>query len=101
MPEGETAAGEPGTLRRNCAAWPGSTQLDLRDPDLVVFTAAGLLEGNVRPIGAAVRLAPGQSPESLSVLAAVLFGIAETFTGILLVIPRFRRCGLVDPAPSC
>src|SRR6202012_4620007 len=57
-----------------------------------VFLAAGLWKAT-DPTGAAVRLAQAKVPESLSVLAAVLFGIAETFTGILLLIPRFRRWG--------
>jgi uncharacterized membrane protein YphA (DoxX/SURF4 family) len=58
----------------------------------IVFLAAGLWKAS-DPIGAAVRLAQAKVPESLSVLAAVLFGIAETFTGVLLFIPRFRRWG--------
>jgi uncharacterized membrane protein YphA (DoxX/SURF4 family) len=58
----------------------------------IVFLAAGLWKAT-DPTGAAVRLAQAKVPESLSVLAAVLFGIAETFTGVLLLIPRFRRWG--------
>ena len=58
----------------------------------IVFLAAGLWKAS-DPAGAAVRLAQARVPESLSVLAAVLFGIAETFTGVLLLIPRFRRWG--------
>ena len=58
----------------------------------LVFLAAGLWKAS-DPTGAAVRLAQAKVPESLSVFAAVCFGIAETFTGILLLIPRFRRWG--------
>ncbi len=58
----------------------------------IVFLAAGLWKAS-DPAGAAVRLAQAKVPESLSVFAAVMFGIAETFAGVLLLIPRFRRWG--------
>jgi hypothetical protein len=32
-------------------------------------------------------------PHDLSIAAAIAFGIAETFAGVLLVVPRFRRWG--------
>lgn len=32
-------------------------------------------------------------PENLSLLAAFLLGVTETFSGVLLVVPRFRRWG--------
>lgn len=60
----------------------------------VVFLVAGLWKAT-GPTAAAVRLAQARVPESLSVLAAVLFGIAETCTGILLLVPRYRRWGSV------
>ena len=43
--------------------------------------------------GAAVRMAQARIPESLSLAAAIGFGIAETFSGVLLLVPRFRRWG--------
>lgn len=58
----------------------------------LVFLVAGIWKAS-DPIGAGVRLAQARVPESLSVYAAVGFGIAETFTGVLLLIPRFRRWG--------
>src|ERR1700733_11679496 len=58
----------------------------------IVFLAAGLWKVT-DPTGAAVRLAQAKVPESLSVLTAVLLGITETFTGVLLLVPRFRRWG--------
>jgi uncharacterized membrane protein YphA (DoxX/SURF4 family) len=58
----------------------------------LIFLTAGLWKAT-DPTGAAVRLAQARVPEFLSVPAAVLFGIAETFTGVLLLIPRFRRWG--------
>ncbi len=57
-----------------------------------VFLVAGLWK-ITDPTGAAVRLAQAKVPESLSVAAAVGLGILETFTGVLLLVPRFRRWG--------
>ena len=45
------------------------------------------------PQGAAMRMAEAKVPESLSLFAAVAFGIAETLAGVLLLVPRFRRWG--------
>jgi len=91
MPEGEPATGEPviPTEQRN---WQTILNWVCAILISVVFLVAGLWKAT-DPIGAAVRLAQARVPESLSVMAAVLFGIAETFTGILLLIPRFRRWG--------
>src|SRR5580704_5448010 len=58
----------------------------------IVFLVAGLWK-LTDPIGTAVRLAQAKVPESLSVFAAVGLGTLETFTGVLLLIPRFRRWG--------
>src|SRR5262245_32133461 len=43
--------------------------------------------------GAAVRMAQAKVPQSLSVAAALLFGIAETVAAVLILVPRFRRWG--------
>src|ERR1700691_4331558 len=58
----------------------------------IVFFVAGLWK-LTDPIGAAVRLAQAKVPESLSVLTAVGLGTLETFTAVLLLIPRLRRWG--------
>src|ERR1700691_3920669 len=58
----------------------------------LVFLVAGLWK-ITDPTGAGARLAQARVPESLSVIAAVGLGILETFTGVLLLIPRFRRWG--------
>ena len=58
----------------------------------LVFLVAGLWK-LTDPIGAAARLAQAKVPESLSVLTAVGLGTLETFTGVLLLIPHFRRWG--------
>src|ERR1700685_1436987 len=58
----------------------------------IVFLTAGLWK-ITDPTGAAARLAQARVPEGLSVPAAVGLGILETFTGVLLFVPRFRRWG--------
>lgn len=60
----------------------------------IVFLVAGIWKLS-DPAGAAVRLSQARVPESLSLAAALGFGIAETFGGVLLLVPRFRRWGSV------
>jgi uncharacterized membrane protein YphA (DoxX/SURF4 family) len=45
--------------------------------------------------GAAVRMAQARVPESMSLAAALVFGIVETVGGVLLLVPRFRRWGSI------
>ena len=47
------------------------------------------------PQGAAVRMAQARVPESMSLAAALVFGIAETLGGVLILVPRFRRWGSI------
>jgi hypothetical protein len=42
-----------------------------------------------------MRMVEAQVPESLSLFAAVTFGIAETLAGVLILVPRFRRWGAI------
>ncbi len=44
---------------------------------------------------AAVRMAQARVPESLSLVAALVVGIAETVGGVFVLVPRFRRWGAV------
>ena len=44
---------------------------------------------------AAARMAQAGIPESMSLAAALLFGIAETVGGVLILVPRFRRWGSI------
>jgi uncharacterized membrane protein YphA (DoxX/SURF4 family) len=44
---------------------------------------------------AAMRMAQAKVPQSLSVAAALLFGIAETVAGVFILVPRFRRWGSI------
>jgi uncharacterized membrane protein YphA (DoxX/SURF4 family) len=43
----------------------------------------------------AMRLAQARVPESLSVAGALVFGVAETLAGMLLLVPRLRRWGAI------
>jgi uncharacterized membrane protein YphA (DoxX/SURF4 family) len=58
----------------------------------LVFLVSGLWKITDAP-GAAVRMAQARVPQSLSLAAAICFGIAETFAAVLLLVPRFRRWG--------
>ncbi|HEX8983804.1 MAG TPA: MauE/DoxX family redox-associated membrane protein [Bryobacteraceae bacterium] len=70
------------------ASWIGAALL------CVLFVTAGVWKiTDVQ--GAAMRMAQARVPESLSMAAAVLFGIAETFSGVLVLVPRYRRWGAI------
>jgi uncharacterized membrane protein YphA (DoxX/SURF4 family) len=58
----------------------------------VLFLVSGLWKITDAP-SAAVRMAQAKVPELLSLPAAIGFGVAETFTGVLIMVPRFRRWG--------
>jgi uncharacterized membrane protein YphA (DoxX/SURF4 family) len=58
----------------------------------LTFIVSGLWKLTDAP-GAAVRMAQARVPQSLSLPGALGFGIAETFTAVLLLVPRFRRWG--------
>ena len=58
----------------------------------VLFIFSGVWKITDAP-AAAVRMAEARVPESLSLFAAMAFGIAETVAGALIVVPRFRRWG--------
>ncbi len=45
------------------------------------------------PFGAAARLAQARVPGSLSLIGACLLGVGELFSGVLILVPRFRRWG--------
>ena len=60
----------------------------------VVFVTSGVWK-ITDPQGAAMRMMEARVPQSLSLAAAVMFGIAETLAGALLLVPRFRRWGAI------
>ena len=69
--------------------WVGGTAAVLV---AALFLVSGVWKITDAP-GAAVRLAQAKVPQNLSLLAAVLLGIAETFAAVLILVPRFRRWG--------
>ncbi len=87
------AAGQPVPLTEQ-KNWQGILSWICAILMAIVFLTAGLWKAS-DPAGAAVKMAQAKVPESLSVFAAVMFGIAETFTGVLLLVPRFRRWGSI------
>jgi uncharacterized membrane protein YphA (DoxX/SURF4 family) len=58
----------------------------------LLFVVAGVWK-ITDPFGAAQRLVEARVPGDLSLLAACLLGVGETFAGVLIVVPRFRRWG--------
>lgn len=58
----------------------------------VTFLVSGIWK-LTDPQSAAVRMTQALVPKLLSMPAAIGFGIAEVFTGVLLLVPRFRRWG--------
>jgi len=59
-----------------------------------VFVVSGVWKITDAP-GAAMRMVQARVPQSLSLSAAVAFGIAETLAGVLILVPRFRRWGAI------
>ncbi|HWD99983.1 MAG TPA: MauE/DoxX family redox-associated membrane protein, partial [Bryobacteraceae bacterium] len=71
---------------RSAASWFSAILL------AAIFLLAGLWK-LTDPHGAGVRLAEARVPESLSVAAAIGLGILETFAGLIVLRPRWRRWG--------
>jgi uncharacterized membrane protein YphA (DoxX/SURF4 family) len=84
-------AGEPPAIAEmpRWRAWAGGVAGTLLG---LAFIVAGVWKIS-DPLGAAVRLHQAQVPHFLSLPAAVVLGILETFAGTLLLVPRFRRWG--------
>src|ERR1043165_3874762 len=59
-----------------------------------LFLVSGIWKITDAP-AAAVRMVQARIPEFLSLSAAVVFGIAETVGGVLILVPRFRRWGAI------
>ena len=57
-----------------------------------LFLLAGLWKITDAP-GFAVRLSQLKVPPELTLPASVLLGIVETFSAVLILVPRFRRWG--------
>src|SRR5712671_6539421 len=71
---------------RNALGWTAAVLLAL------LFLLSGLWKITDAQ-GAAVRMAQARVPESISLAAALAFGIVETVAAVLLLVPRLRRWG--------
>ena len=71
---------------KTAAGWVAALSIGL------LFLASGLWK-ITDPQGAAVRMAQARVPASLSLAAAVGFGILETVGGVWILVPRLRRWG--------
>jgi uncharacterized membrane protein YphA (DoxX/SURF4 family) len=58
----------------------------------ILFVASGVWK-IMDPLAWAVRLTQLQFPGGLSVLAACVVGVLETYGAVLILVPRFRRWG--------
>ncbi len=58
----------------------------------LIFLVSGLWKA-LDPFSAAERMVQSLIPPALAMIAAVGVGAAETFTGVLLLMPRYRRWG--------
>lgn len=75
-----------GSKWENYVAWTGAVLV------AALFLLAGIWK-MTDPIEAGARLAQAKVPGFLSELGAVGFGTAETFSAILILIPRYRKLG--------
>jgi len=71
---------------KNAVAWVCAVLIG------VFFIGAGLWKLTDH-LGTATRMTQALVPPALSVAAALFFGITETFGGLLLMVPRYRRWG--------
>lgn len=94
MADGVAVPGESPISLDQTARWQSALNWTAAILIAAVFLVAGLWKIS-DPIGAAARLAQARVPEFLSIPAAVGLGTLETFTGVLLLVPRFRRWGSV------
>ncbi len=69
--------------------WIGGTAAVLT---ALLFLVSGLWK-LTDPTGAAVKMAQAKVPEALSLAGAIGLGMTETFAGVLVLIPRYRRWG--------
>lgn len=73
-------------------AWKGLLSVGAAILLGLLFIVAGVWK-ITDPYGAATRMIQAKVWPDLSILAAIFLGTAETFAGVLLMVPRFRRWG--------
>jgi uncharacterized membrane protein YphA (DoxX/SURF4 family) len=71
---------------KTALSWTGAAIVAL------LFLASGLWKAT-DPTGWAVKLTQAKFPQELSVAGSIILGILETTTGVLVLVPRFRRWG--------
>jgi uncharacterized membrane protein YphA (DoxX/SURF4 family) len=91
MGESATHPGEPAALWA-LSGWKTAASAGAALLLSILFIVAGVWK-ITDPFGAAQRLAQAHVPANLSLAAACMFGVAETFAGVLLFVPQFRRWG--------
>ena len=91
MSENATHPGEPAALWA-LSGWKTAASAGAAFLLSVLFIVAGVWK-ITDPFSAAQRLAQAHVPAQFSLAAACMFGVAETFAGVLLFVPRFRRWG--------
>jgi uncharacterized membrane protein YphA (DoxX/SURF4 family) len=92
MPEAYAVPSEPFVRLEEQHGWRSALNWIAAILISAVFLTAGLWKAT-DPTRVAVMLAQLKVPQSLSLPLAVCLAISETFTGILLLVPRFRRWG--------
>jgi len=73
---------------KTASSWTSALLLAL------LFLVSGLWKV-VDPLGWSQRISQLNVPQSLSLAAALAFGIAETLGAVLIIVPRFRRWGAI------
>jgi uncharacterized membrane protein YphA (DoxX/SURF4 family) len=86
------AQGEASTAVLEPSAWKTATGAVAAIVLALLFIVAGVWK-ITDPFSASVRLTQALVPANLSLPAAILLGIGETFGGVLILVPRFRRWG--------
>ncbi len=71
-------------------AWKGALNWTAAILIAIVFLAAGLFH-ILDPFGAAVLMTNLKLPQAISIPFAVALGTVETFTGVLFLMPRYRK----------
>lgn len=73
-------------------AWKRLTSMGSAVVVAIIMLVAGIWK-ITEPLAAATRMNQALVPAVVSLPAAIGFGIAETFSGLMLLVPRFRRWG--------
>ncbi len=92
MDESITHPGHPAAAMWEMAGWKTAASTLAASLLALLFVVSGVWK-ITDPFAAAQRMAQALVPANLGLLAACMFGIAETFAAILLLVPRFRRWG--------